>query len=97
MFAIIEIGGKQYSVKTNDVIKTEKVDAGSARVLLTSDGKTTKIGMPFVDGATVELIVKETALDKKVRTFKMKAKKRYKRLKGHRQTFNKVEVGKISV
>lgn len=102
MFAIIEVGGRQYKVKETDVLNVEKVDAAENssmsvdKVLLLSDNKTTRIGSPYVDGASVELKVKKTAKAKKVIIFKMKAKKRYKRLKGHRQMFSEVEVLKIN-
>lgn len=103
MFAIIEIGGKQYKVKEKDVLRIEKlpVEPGKIhsadQVLLTSDGKATKIGTPYIPGASVELKVLKTALDDKVIVFKMKAKKRYRRLRGHRQPYTEVSVVKIKV
>lgn len=101
MFAIIELGGKQYTVKVKDILRIEKlpVDEGKIatidKVLLTSDGKTVKIGAPYVAGASVELKVLKTAKGDKVRIFKMKAKKRYRRTKGHRQMYSEVEVVKV--
>lgn len=101
MFAIIKLSGKQYRVEQNQVIKTEKVphEEGAtftvSDVLLTHDGKTV-IGQPMVAGAGVELKVIKHGMGRKVRVFKMKAKKRYKRLYGHRQPFSKVEVVKIT-
>lgn len=102
MFAIVELGGKQYKVKEKDVLRVEKLDtedgkiATIEKVLLTSDDNSTKIGTPFVGGASIELKVLQTALGDKVRIFKMKAKKRYKRLRGHRQPFTDVSVMKIN-
>lgn len=101
MFAIIELGGKQYKVKEKDVLRVEKLGEAEGKtvkadkVLLRTDGKTTHIGTPFLSGVTVELKVLKNGLGDKVHTFKMKAKKRYKRLKGHRQLFSEVEVIKI--
>jgi large subunit ribosomal protein L21 len=101
MFAIIEIGGKQYKVKEKDVLRIEKLPAEAGKVhvadqvLLTNDGKATKIGTPYIPGASVDLKVLKTALDDKVIVFKMKAKKRYKRLRGHRQPYTEVSVVKI--
>lgn len=98
MMAVVQLGGKQYLIKENDVLHIEKVEtqAGDTfsvnHVLLINDGKETKIGTPYVGGASVSLKVIKTALADKVRTFKMKAKKRYKRLKGHRQNYSEVEV-----
>ncbi len=96
MFAIIEIGGKQYKVKENDVLRIEKVDPETARVLLVSDGEKTQIGCPVVNGAKVTMKVINTGKNDKVTTVKMKAKKRYKRTKNHRQEFNEVRVEKIA-
>ncbi len=101
MFAIVELGGKQYKVHEKDILRVEKFPEAEGKivkidkVLLKFDGKTTHIGTPFLSGAMVELKVVKTGLGDKVHTFKMKAKKRYKRLKGHRQLFSEVEVVKI--
>lgn len=100
MFAIVEIGGKQYKVQEKDVLNVEKIDAAvnstvsEKKVLLISD-KETKIGTPYISGASVELKILKTAKADKVRTFKMKAKKRYKKTKNWRQFYSEVEVVKI--
>lgn len=104
MYAIIEIAGHQYKVKEGDRFKVnslgveegKKIDA--ERVLMTFDEKGDKVsvGSPEVSGAKVELKVVANDKDKKVRVFKMKAKKRYRRNKGHRQHISVVEVVKIS-
>lgn len=100
MFAVIELGGKQYTVRERDVLRVEKIDApkdtsSTDKVLLYSDGKTTKIGTPYVTGAKAEFKVLKSGLSDKVRIFKMKAKKRYKRLRGHRQPYSEVEITKL--
>ncbi|MBI2638405.1 50S ribosomal protein L21 [Candidatus Peregrinibacteria bacterium] len=101
MFAIIELGGKQYKVKEKDILRVEKLAATEGKtvkiekVLLKVDDKTTQIGTPFLAGAYAEIKVLKAGLGDKVRTFKMKAKKRYKRLKGHRQPFSEIEIVKI--
>lgn len=101
MFAILEIGGKQYKVSEGDILRIEKLETEVGKqlthdkVLLVSGSGSPKIGTPYVAGASIELKVLSTALGEKVRTFKMKAKKRYKRLKGHRQPYSEVKVIKI--
>lgn len=101
MFAIIELGGKQYKVREKEILRIEKSETPEgktekvAKVLLKTDGKTTHIGTPFLENASVEIKILKTGLGDKVRTFKMKAKKRYKRLKGHRQPFSEIEIVKI--
>ena len=74
MLAVIELGGNQFIVRKGDVIDVKKQDAKlkskiSADVMLLSDeeGKETKVGSPFVEGAKVELKVVEHYKDKKVR------------------------------
>ena len=101
MFAIVEIGGKQYKVKQKDIIRVEKLDAEGknvtlSKVLLTSNGSKTSVGTPFIEGASVDLKVLKNGLNDKVYTFKMKAKKRYKRQKNHRQPYSEVEVVTIT-
>lgn len=96
MFAIIEIGGKQYKVSENDVIRTEVVEPSSVKVLLVSEGENAKIGTPFLASAKVPLTVLKTGKSDKVITIKMKAKKRYKRQKNHRQNYADMKVGAIT-
>lgn len=100
MFAVIQLGGKQYLVKEKDVLRVEKINSSEKTtsvndVLLVSNDAGTKVGQPFVAGASVELKMLNSGLSDKVVIFKMKAKKRYKRLRGHRQPFTEVQVVKI--
>ncbi len=101
-FAIIETGGKQYKIAEGDVFSVEKLkdhkDGDTVtfdKVLLIDDGKTTKIGTPYISGATVEVDLVETGKGKKLYIQKFKSKSRYKRRMGHRQAFSKVSVKKI--
>lgn len=100
MFAIIELGGKQYIVKEKDVLRVEKlgIEEGktvTSKALLANNGSSTKIGTPYLPEVSVELEVLKNGRGDKVRIFKMKAKKRYKRLRGHRQPFSEVKVSKL--
>lgn len=100
MFAVTEIGGRQYIVREGDVLRVEKIETNGKKsvsidkVLLVSD-KETKVGAPYIKDCSVELELLKTALGDKSITFKMKSKKRYKRLKGHRQPYSDVKVTKI--
>jgi large subunit ribosomal protein L21 len=104
MFAVIHIGGKQYKVREKDELKVEKMDVEEGKnlkvkeVLLVAeeDGKTVKIGTPFVSGAHVECQVLEHGKGEKIRVFKMKPKKRYAKTQGHRQQYTALKVLKIS-
>ncbi len=102
MYAVIVTGGKQYKVSEGDVLFIEKLEAeeGAAvtfdQVLMTGDGEDVKVGAPTVDGASVEAKVVKNGKGKKIYVFKMKRKKNYRRKKGHRQPFTKVEITKIN-
>lgn len=102
MYAVIVTGGKQYKVAEGDVLFVEKleVEEGAAvtfdQVLMTGDGENVKVGTPVVDGATVEAKVVKNGKAKKIYVYKMKRKKNYRRKKGHRQPYTKVEITKIN-
>jgi len=102
MFAVILTGAKQYLVREGDKIKVEKLDteAGKKHVfekvlLLSEDDKEVKVGTPFL-GAKVEAKVLAQGKAKRIRVFKMKAKKGYRKTQGHRQQYTEVEISKIN-
>ena len=101
MYAVIETGGKQYKVSEGDVLFVEKlnVEEGTEvtfdKVLLVADGENVKVGAPTVEGAAVTAKVVKNGKAKKIYVFKMKRKKNYRRKKGHRQPFTKVEITSI--
>ena len=100
--AIIETGGKQYRVAEGDVVFIEKLpaEAGDAvtfdKVLAVIDEATSVFGAPTVSGATVSATVVKNGRSKKVRVYKMKPKKNYRRTQGHRQAYTKVQIGTIN-
>lgn len=102
MYAVIRTGGKQYRVAEGDVLSVERLpgEVGESisfdDVLLVGEGTDLKIGTPNVDGAKVEAEIVLQARARKVRVFKFKRRKNYKRMKGHRQYFTRVQVKSIS-
>ncbi len=103
MFAVVEIGGRQYKVAQNDKIDVELQDAeaGKAlkfdRVLMISENdKDANIGMPYVEGATVEAKVVKHFKGEKIRVFKFTPKKRFKKTQGHRQNYTQLEITAIT-
>ncbi len=99
MIAVAKIGGHQAIVKVGDKLEVDKlsVEAGkkiSFETLLVSeeDGKNFQIGTPFLEGIQVEAKVLEHSRGAKVRVFKMKPRKRYRRLHGHRQDYTVIEI-----
>ena len=101
MLAVIKTGGKQYLVSPGQKIKIEKIEKEEGKeiifsdVLLLENSKELEIGTPLVKKAKVIGKVLKQDKYKKVIVFKYKAKKRYKRKKGHRQPFTEVEILKI--
>ena len=100
--AVIETGGKQYRVAEGDVIYVEKLNAADGeavtfdKVLAVVDEGVNVFGTPTVEGATVSATVVKTGKSKKIRVYKMKPKKNYRRTQGHRQPYTKVQIGTIN-
>ena len=101
MYAIIETGGKQLKVMENDVIFVEKLDVNEGdkvtfdKVLFVG-GQTTKVGAPYIDGASVTGTVEKQGKERKVIIFKYRPKKSSKSKQGHRQPYTKVTINKIN-
>jgi len=100
-FAVIKTGGKQYIVREGEKILVEKLPVGENKkvefkeIFLVSSGIDLKLGNPTVKDAVVVGIVLAVKKTKKVIVFKMKAKKRYRKTQGHRQTKAEVLIDKI--
>ncbi len=91
MIAVIEIGGKQYTVEAGQILTVDhqKTEVGktldfSPLLVADADGKNVKVGTPVVDGAKVVCKVEENKKGEKIRVFKHKSKKRYMRTQGFR-------------
>jgi large subunit ribosomal protein L21 len=103
MYAVIATGGKQYRVSVGDEIFIEKLagEAGDAvkftEVLMVSDDNGTQVGAPTLDGAAVEAEIVKQGKQKKIIVFKYKAKKGFRRKKGHRQPYTRVRINAINV
>jgi large subunit ribosomal protein L21 len=103
MLAVVELGGKQYTVKVGESIDVDNqnIEAGNtlevaALLLSNEDGTDVKVGTPTVEGSKVTFKVVENFRDEKVRVFKMKSKKRYSRTKGFRASMTQLEVTSIA-
>jgi len=100
---IFETGGKQYRVKEGDVIFIERLPAEAEEkvtfdnVLAVLGEGESKIGAPYVQGASVEASVIKNGKSKKIIVYKMRRRKGYHRKQGHRQPYTKVQIDKISV
>ncbi len=101
MYAVIETGGKQLKVEIGMAIYVEKLEVAAGdvvtfdKVLVVSD-KSTKVGTPYVKGATVTAKVEKQGKAKKIIIFKYKPKKGSTRRKqGHRQPYTKLIIETI--
>jgi large subunit ribosomal protein L21 len=102
MYAVIKTGGKQYRVAAGDKFKVEKLEADVGaeitfdQVLMVADGDNIKVGAPMLSGAAVRATVLSHGRGDKVRIFKMKRRKHYRKSQGHRQHFTEVQISGIS-
>jgi large subunit ribosomal protein L21 len=101
VYAIVKTGGKQYRVATGEVVRFEALpgEVGTtltlSEVLLVSDDAGTQVGAPLLTGATVTGTVVEQGRGGKVKIFKYKKRKHYRRTKGHRQGFTAVRIDAV--
>jgi len=102
MFAVIETGGKQYRVEQGQVLDVELLEGSGAgekvafdRVLLIYGEGGTRVGNPVIPGARVEATLVDEVRGPKVRIFKHRRRKAFKRRAGHRQDYARVRVEKI--
>ena len=99
MNAVIKVGGKQYFVKEEDIIFVEKLNANPGdtvsfdQVLMLDS----KVGNPYLEGATVLGEVIKNGKQRKIRIFKYKSKDRSNRkTQGHRQPYTQIKITKIN-
>jgi large subunit ribosomal protein L21 len=103
MYAVIKTGGKQYAVERGDRLFIERLDVDPGakiefdRVLYLNADDAVRVGTPYLDAVRVLATVVENGKAKKVVTFKYKAKKDYRKKRGHRQPYTLVEIDAISV
>ena len=102
MYAVVRTGGKQYRLGVGDSVKVEKLpdEVGNivelSQILMVSDGSEVKVGTPLVTSASVKAEIVGHGRDKKIRVFKMKRRKKYRRTQGHRQAFTQLKVTEIN-
>ncbi|MDO8499605.1 MAG: 50S ribosomal protein L21 [bacterium] len=100
MLAVIETGGKQYLVKTGDVLKVEKLPVAEKeaftldKVLLTAndDGSEVKLGTPYLEGVKLSATVVKQGKYPTLRVEKFKRKVRYHKVHGQRQRYTQVAI-----
>lgn len=102
MYAIIATGGKQYKVAVDDEIFVEKLEGETGdtivfdQVLAVGEDGEMRVGSA-VKSAKVKAELVKQGKDRKIDGFKYKAKKGYRRRKGHRQPHTRVKITSIDL
>ena len=101
MYAIVESGGRQYRAEEGHSFSVEKLsyEVGEqielSNVFLLANDEDVQVGQPTVTGASIKATIVEQYRGKKIFVWKYKAKKRYRRRKGHRQSYTRLRVDEI--
>jgi large subunit ribosomal protein L21 len=105
VYAIIQSGGRQVKVGPGMYVTVDRVEGVSAgdqvtidQVLLVGkDGGEVLAGSPFVANARVVAVVDGESRGPKIRVFRKKRRKGFRRTKGHRSTLTRVLIKEIVV
>jgi large subunit ribosomal protein L21 len=101
MIAVIKTGGKQYAVKSGQILKVEKLDGKKGdsisfdNVLAVTDSSNHTIGDPVIKGASVEAKILDQIRNKKIIVFKKRRRQNYRSTHGHRQYLTVLQIESI--
>ena len=101
-YAVIQTGGKQYKVKSGEIIKIEKLPDSKLNtkiefkdILAYGDSKMIEVGTPTVQGAKVEANLIKNSKNRTILIFKKRRRQNSRRKNGHRQQFSMIRINKI--
>ena len=101
-YAVIKTGGKQYKVKSGEILKIEKLPDSKPEtkiefneILAYGDDKSIEIGTPNVEGAKVEADLIKNSKNRTILIFKKRRRQNSRRKNGHRQMFSMIRISKI--
>ena len=101
-YAVIQSGGKQYKVKSGEILKIEKLPNSKSdtkvefkEILAYGDDKIIEVGAPTVQGAKVEANLIKNSKNRTVLIFKKRRRQNSRRKNGHRQQFSLIRINKI--
>ncbi len=101
-FAVIQTGGKQYKVKSGEILKIERLSDSKTNtkiefkeILAYGDDKTIEIGSPIITGAKVEANLVKNGKNRTVLVFKKRRRHNSRKKNGHRQEYSMVKIEKI--
>ena len=101
-YAVIKTGGKQYKVKSGEILKIEKLPKIRENtkiefneILAYGDSKLIELGDPIVKGAKVEANLIKNTKNRTILIFKKRRRQNSRRKNGHRQQYSMIRVEKI--
>ena len=101
-FAVIQSGGKQYKVKSGEILKIERLPDSKENskiefkdILAYGDNKIIEIGTPIIQGAKVEADLLKNSKSRTVLIFKKRRRQNSRRKNGHRQQYSMIRINKI--
>ncbi len=101
-FAVIQSGGKQYKVRSGEILKIEKLPDSKENskiefkeILAYGDNKVIEIGAPIVKGAKVEADLIKNSKNRTILIFKKRRRQNSRRKNGHRQQYSMIRINKI--
>ena len=101
-FAVIKTGGKQYKVKSGEILKIEKLPKSKlnskidfSEILAYGDEKNLEVGSPLVKGAKVEAELLKNSKNRTILIFKKRRRQNSRRKNGHRQQYSLIKIKKI--
>ena len=101
-YAVIQTGGKQYKVRSGEILKIEKLPNSKSdtkvefkEILAYGDDKVIEVGAPTVQGAKVEANLIKNSKNRTVLIFKKRRRQNSRRKNGHRQQYSMIRINKI--
>ena len=101
-YAVIQTGGKQYKVRSGEILKIEKLPDTKSdtkiefkEILAYGDEKVIEIGAPTVVGAKVEANLIKNSKNRTILIFKKRRRQNSRRKNGHRQQYSMIKINKI--
>ena len=101
-YAVIKTGGKQYKVKSGEILKVEKLPDSKPEtkiefneILAYGDDKSIEVGAPHVSGAKVEADLIKNSKNRTILIFKKRRRQNSRRKNGHRQEYSMIRINKI--
>ena len=101
-YAVIQTGGKQYKVRSGEILKIEKLPDSKSdtkvefkEILAYGDDKIIEVGAPTVQGAKVEANLIKNSKNRTVLIFKKRRRQNSRRKNGHRQQYSMIRINKI--